>query len=229
METGAVWWYTRPPPIRLHVARHQAEVEVPAGRAARAAARSAPGRHRQRRQARRHPEALLRPAVGDVDAPVVDVDLDATERGDHVDEEQGVALVPARAARRRCAHRSRSRRGRGRSWPATGAPRGSGPGSRGSPHGASTRTTSAPRRPATSHMRSPNRPFTPTTTTSPGRTKLTNAASMPADPVPLTGKVSALAVSKTRRSRSQVSSSSARNSGSRCPRSGRARAEVTSG
>ena len=67
-------------------------------------------------------------------------------------------------------------------------------GSIGSPHAASTRTTSAPRRAATSHIRSPKTPLTPTTTGSPGRTKFTNDASMPADPVPLTGSVSAFDV-----------------------------------
>ena len=49
-------------------------------------------------------------------------------------------------------------------------------------------------RAATSHMRSPNSPLTPTTTTSPGLTTLTNAASIPAEPVPLTGSVSGLPV-----------------------------------
>ena len=102
-------------------------------------------------------------------------------------------------------------------------------GSSGSPHLASTRTISAPWRQATSHMRSPKTPFTPTTTGSPGRTKLTNEASMPADPVPLTGSVSALPVAKTRRSRSFVSSSRSRNWGSRWPRTGPARAMATSG
>ena len=51
-------------------------------------------------------------------------------------------------------------------------------------------------------MRSPNTPLTPTTTESPGSTTLTNAASMPAEPVPLTGNVSGLAVRNTWRSRS---------------------------
>ena len=59
-------------------------------------------------------------------------------------------------------------------------------------HGASTRITSAPDRLATSHMRSPKRPLTPTTTGSPGRTKLTNEASIPAEPVPLMGRVNAI-------------------------------------
>ncbi len=81
-------------------------------------------------------------------------------------------------------------------------------GSSGRPQSASTRTTSAPQRPATSHMRSPNTPLTPMTTVSPGRTTLTNAASIPAEPVPLTGNVSGLSVRKTWRSRSLVSSSS---------------------
>ncbi len=90
-------------------------------------------------------------------------------------------------------------------------------GSIGRPHSASTRTTSAPQRAATSVIRWPKTPFTPTTTTSPGFTTLTNDASMPADPVPLIGSVNALAVRNTVRSRSHVSSSTVRNSGSRWP------------
>src|SRR5439155_8071066 len=102
-------------------------------------------------------------------------------------------------------------------------------GSIGVPHSASTRTTSAPQRAATSVMRSPNTPLTPTTTTSPGRTTFTNAASMPAEPVPEIGNVSGLLVRNTWRRRSHVSSSSATNSGSRCPSIGRIRASCTSG
>ena len=64
-------------------------------------------------------------------------------------------------------------------------------GSSGSPHSASTRTTSAPQRRATSHMRSPNTPLTPTIAVSPGSSRLTKHASMPAEPVPLIGSVSA--------------------------------------
>ena len=52
---------------------------------------------------------------------------------------------------------------------------------------------------------------------------------MPAEPVPLTGKVSGLAVAKTCRRRSLVASRMAKNSGSRCPRTGPARAWATSG
>ena len=59
------------------------------------------------------------------------------------------------------------------------------------PHGASTRTTSAPHRRATSHIRSPNTPLTPTITVSPGSSRLTKHASMPAEPVPEIGSVSA--------------------------------------
>ena len=61
-----------------------------------------------------------------------------------------------------------------------------------------------PWRSATSHIRSPKTPLTPTTTGSPGRTKLTKEASMPAEPVPLTGRVSAFVVAKTCRRRSLV-------------------------
>src|SRR5262245_58541773 len=102
-------------------------------------------------------------------------------------------------------------------------------GSTGCPHGTSTATTSAPQRAATSHMRAPNTPFTPITTGSPGRTRLTKAASIPAEPVPETGRVMGLAVRNTVRSRSQVSSSTATNSGSRWPSMGRARAATASG
>ena len=59
------------------------------------------------------------------------------------------------------------------------------------PTAASTRTTSAPHRRATSHMRSPNTPLTPMIAVSPGSSRLTKHASMPAEPVPLIGSVSA--------------------------------------
>src|SRR5688572_21628657 len=101
--------------------------------------------------------------------------------------------------------------------------------STGCPHSCSTATTSAPQRAATSHIRWPNRPFTPTTTTSPSWTVLTNAASMPALPVALIGRVRALVVPQAWRSSSHVSSMMRRNSGSRCPSSGRLRALVASG
>ena len=52
---------------------------------------------------------------------------------------------------------------------------------------------------------------------------------MPAEPVPLSGKVRAFEVAKTWRSRSLVSSRSCRNWGSRCPSTGPASAMVTSG
>ena len=97
------------------------------------------------------------------------------------------------------------------------------------PHGVSTRTTSAPQRAATSHIRSPNSPLTPMTTTSPGPTRLTNAASMPADPVPDTGRVIGLPVRQTWRSRSHVSSRRAKKAGSRWPSMGWRKAAVASG
>ena len=81
----------------------------------------------------------------------------------------------------------------------------------------------------TSHMRSPNTPLTPTITVSPGSTRLTKHASMPAEPVPLIGNVSAFSVRKTVRRRAMISSRIARNSGSRCPSIGRASAATTSG
>ncbi len=87
--------------------------------------------------------------------------------------------------------------------------------STGVPHSWSTTTTSAPQRAATSARRCPNRPFTATTQTSPGPSTLTTAASIPADPVPLIGSVSALAVLNTVRSPAHTSSSTSMNSGSR--------------
>jgi hypothetical protein len=78
-------------------------------------------------------------------------------------------------------------------------------------------------------MRSPNSPLTATTTTSPAPTVLTNAASMPAEPVADSGSVRRFAVPKICRSRSEVSSRIYRNSGSRCPSSGCPRATVASG
>jgi hypothetical protein len=93
----------------------------------------------------------------------------------------------------------------------------------------STRTTDAPQRDATSTIRSPNSPFTATTATSPGPTVLTNAASMPADPVADSGSVRRFAVPNTFRRRSDVSSSTPRNTGSRCPSNGSPRATVASG
>ena len=97
------------------------------------------------------------------------------------------------------------------------------------PHGASTRTMSPPHRRATSHMRSPNTPLTPMITVSPGSTRLTKHVSMPAEPVPLMGNVSVFSVRNTARSRSPISSSTARKSGSRCPSTGRWNASITSG
>ena len=102
-------------------------------------------------------------------------------------------------------------------------------GSTGVPQSASTRTISAPTRRATSHMRSPKTPLTPTITVSPGSTRFTKQASIPAEPVPEIGSVSAFVVSKTVRRRSQVSSRIRRNSGSRWPSNGCASAAVTSG
>ena len=102
-------------------------------------------------------------------------------------------------------------------------------GSTGSPNGKSTRVTSAPQRAATSHIRSPNRPLTAITTGSPGFTKFTNAASMPAEPVADSGRVRRFSVPHTFRSPSHALSMTARNWGSRWPSSGRASASVASG
>ena len=87
--------------------------------------------------------------------------------------------------------------------------------STGWPHSCSTGTTSAPQRAATSHIRWPKSPLTATTTTSPGWTVLTNAASMPADPVAEMGRVRALVVPHTWRSMSHVSSIRSMKAGSR--------------
>ena len=158
---------------------------------------------------------------------------DAAERGDRVDEQQRVGVAATRrAARCRCARRSTSPRARPRAARASGcAPCASSSrcGSIARPHGASTRTTSAPQRRATSHMRSPNTPFTPTITVSPGSTRLTKQVSMPAEPVPLIGSVSVFSVRNAARSRSPISSSTARKSGSRWPSTGRWNASITSG
>jgi hypothetical protein len=64
-------------------------------------------------------------------------------------------------------------------------------------------------------MRSPNTPLTHTSTGSPGSTRLTKAASMPAMPVPGAQNVQALPVPMTVRSNSAVSSMSRTYSGSR--------------
>ena len=101
--------------------------------------------------------------------------------------------------------------------------------STGSPKGKSTRITSAPHREATSHMRSPNRPLTAITTGSPGFTKFTNAASMPAEPVAESGSVRRFSVPHTARRPSHALSMISRNRGSRWPSSGRASASVASG
>jgi hypothetical protein len=92
------------------------------------------------------------------------------------------------------------------------------------PQSASTRTTSAPARRRASDIRSPNSPFTPTTTRSPARTKLHTIASIPALPVPDTGRVARLAVTNVSRSIWAVSFMSATKLGSRWPTVGRASA-----
>ena len=188
ITTGAVWWYTRAPPGGVvDVARQEVEIEVPARRPLDDPLEG-PRRDRERRQAGRDPQALLRPAVGDVDRPVVDGDLDARRVTSPCRPAAARRPCPAPAARCRCARPSTSPRARPRSSPEPGAPRAARSGSIGSPHSASTRTTSAPWRSATSHMRSPNTPLTPMTTGSPGRTKLTKDASMPGRPGPAHGK-----------------------------------------
>ena len=189
-------------------------------------------REAHRREPGRHTEALLRARVHRVDPPAVDVDRDPAERRDGVDQQQRVGLLQRGERRdRRSRHRStsprarpraRARRDAARARRATAAGRSRGP-RLVDPHDL------APQRRATSHMRSPNTPLTPMMTVSPGSSRLTKHASMPADPVPLIGSVSAFSVRKTRRSRSAISSSTSRNSGSRCPSTGRWNASITSG
>ena len=150
----------------------------------------------QRGEAGWHAQAFLGSAVGDVDPPLVDGDLDPAERGHGIDQEQCVTLLPtdgldvvAHAGGRlgvdQC---DDGRRGVCRHE----EPRIE----RLAPLGLHL-TTSAPSRSATSHIRSPKTPLTPTTTTSPGRTTFTKEASMPAEPVPLIGSVRALSVPNT--------------------------------
>ena len=191
------------------------------------------GREADRRETGRDAEALLRSRVDGVDAPRVDLDRDATERRDRVDAQQACRCPAARAAARsRSRRRSTSPRAPPRACRAPGCAACASSrrcGSIARPHGSSTRTTSAPQRRATSHMRSPNTPLTPMITVSPGSSRLTKQASIPAEPVPLIGNVSALAVWNAARSRSAISSSTTRKSGSRWPRTGRWNASITSG
>ena len=97
------------------------------------------------------------------------------------------------------------------------------------PHSTSTVVTTAPARRATSAMRTPNTPLIPTTTVSPGSSRFTKAASMPALPVAEIGSVIAFTVPKQVRRPSLTRSSRAMNSGSRWPSSGRLIASRTAG
>ena len=78
-----------------------------------------------------------------------------------------------------------------------------------------------------SRMRPPNTPFWQTTTVSPGSTRLTKAASMPADPGAEIGTVNALRVCMANRSSSFSSSIMPTKRGSRWPMVGRAMASST--
>ena len=97
------------------------------------------------------------------------------------------------------------------------------------PQGDSTLVTFAPQRSATSHMRVPKTPLTPMMTSSPGSMRLTQQNSMPALPVPLTGKVMSFFVMNTARSIVLISSISFTKTGSRWPTSGCAMARRTAG
>ena len=66
-----------------------------------------------------------------------------------------------------------------------------------------------------SAMRVPKTPFTQTSTVSPSSMRFTRQASMPALPVPDTGKVSSLSVWNSQRSMALLSSMILKNSGSR--------------
>ena len=97
------------------------------------------------------------------------------------------------------------------------------------PHSVSMTTGVPPQRSTTSAMRVPKTPLTPTTTSSPGSTRLTKHVSMPALPVPEMGSVNAFPVWNTCRRRVLVSSIRPMNTGSRWPTSGVDRARSTRG
>ena len=80
--------------------------------------------------------------------------------------------------------------------------------------------TTAPALVATSHMREPKTPATPTTISSPGSSRFTRQASMPALPVADRGSVMAFVVPNRIRRLSWTSSRTARKAGSRCPTRG---------
>ena len=88
------------------------------------------------------------------------------------------------------------------------------------PHSASTFVTLAPQRSATSAIRAPNTPLIPTTTSSPGSIKFTKQNSIPALPVPLTGKVISFFVINISRNIAFMSSIMPINDGSKCPTNG---------
>ena len=73
------------------------------------------------------------------------------------------------------------------------------------PQAVSMTCTSAPARSAISTSRWPNRPKTGTSTRSPGLTRETMAASMPAREVPSTSRVASFSVAHSRRYNSWVS------------------------
>ena len=91
------------------------------------------------------------------------------------------------------------------------------PGSSARPNSPSTRTTSAPARASASAIRSPNMPATPQTTRSPGSTKFTIAASIPALLEPVSGSVARPCVANVSRRRTWVSSMIAVKAGSMGP------------
>ena len=99
----------------------------------------------------------------------------------------------------------------------------------GSPQLSSTIIAMPPQRSTFSFMRPPKTPFWHTMTVSPGDTRFTKQASIPAEPGAEMGRVSAFWVWKANCSRSLISSISCRNRGSRCPMVGRASAPSTRG
>ena len=82
---------------------------------------------------------------------------------------------------------------------------------------------------ATSHIRAPKSPFTAITATSPSETVFTNAASMPPEPVALSGSVRAFDVPQTVRRPSQTRSRRSMKAGSRWPSTGQESAAMASG
>ena len=98
-----------------------------------------------------------------------------------------------------------------------------------SPQPSSTTTGTPPQRSTFSIMRPPNTPLRHTITLSPGATRFTKQYSMPTDPGPDIGNVSAFLVWKTYRNSDLSSSIMSTKTGSRYPIAGRLIAAMTRG